>query len=288
MEHHRIETNGITLHVVEEGPKDGPLMILLHGFPECWYGFHRQIPYLADQGFRVWAPDQRGYNESDKPKGVSAYSLDILARDIIGLMDAAGRDKVYLVGHDWGAAVAWWIGVKYPERLHKLVVLNVPHPLVMERFLRSNWRQIKQSWYIFFFQLPFLPEFMFTRDGGKQMAENLRRTARRGSFRDEDLEVYRQAWAQPGAITSMLNWYRAMARMIAQPASARPSSPRVTVPTLLIWGVNDIALSRDMAQPSIDYCDDGRLVLFEEATHWVQHDEPERVNALIAEFCAPK
>ncbi len=284
MEHHRIATNGIQLHVAQEGPKDGPLMILLHGFPECWHAWHAQIPYLADQGFRVWAPDQRGYNESDKPKDVSAYNIDILANDIIGLMDAAGREKVYLAGHDWGAAVAWWIGMKYPDRLHKLVTLNVPHPLVMQRFLRSNWKQIKQSWYIFFFQLPFLPEFGFSRDDGKQMANSLIRTAKPGSFSDDDIAILRKAWSMPGAVTGMLNWYRAFAR--TQPKL--PPSPRISVPTLLIWGVHDIALRREMAKPSIDFCDDGRLVFFDEATHWVMRDEPERVNALIAEFCASK
>lgn len=284
MEHHRIEANGITLHVAQEGPKDGPLLILLHGFPECWHAWRAQIPYLAEQGFWVWAPDQRGYNESDKPKEVAAYNIDLLAKDIIGLMDAAGREKVYLVGHDWGAAVAWWIGIKYPERLHKFVTLNVPHPLVMQRFLRSNWKQIKKSWYIFFFQLPLLPELGFTRDHGKQMAETLRRTSKPGSFSDEDLALLRRAWAQPGAVSGMLNWYRAFAR--TQPEL--PKSPRIQVPTRLIWGVHDIALGREMAQPSIDFCDDGKLIFFEEATHWVQRDEPERVNALIAEFFSSK
>ncbi len=280
MKHERITTNGVSLHVVTDGPKDGPLVILLHGFPEHWYSWRHQIPFLADQGFCVWAPDQRGYNESDKPHGVSAYSLAELAKDVIGLIDASERDKVYLVGHDWGAVVAWWTAIHHPERLHKMAVLNVPHPVVMERTMRKSFKQLRMSWYIFFFQLPFLPELGFKRGGGRDMAESMRRTARKGTFSDEDMERYREAWAKPGAVTAMINWYRAAFR-------ARPPIPRdtrVKVPTLLIWGARDVALSRQMAQPSIDMCDDGRLVLIEEATHWVQHDEPERVNQLLGDF----
>jgi pimeloyl-ACP methyl ester carboxylesterase len=280
MKHERITTNGVSLHVVTDGPKDGPLVILLHGFPEYWYSWRHQIPFLADQGFCVWAPDQRGYNESDKPDGVSAYSVAELAKDVIGLIDASGRDKVYLVGHDWGAVVAWWTAIHYPERLHKMAVLNVPHPVVMERTMRTSLKQLRMSWYIFFFQLPFLPELGFKRRGGRDMAEAMQRTARKGTFSDEDLDRYREAWAKPGAVTAMINWYRAIFR-------ARPPIPRDTrirVPTLLIWGARDVALSRQMAQPSIDMCDDGRLVLIEEATHWVQHDEPERVNQLLGDF----
>lgn len=280
MKHERITTNGVSLHMVTDGPKDGPLVILLHGFPEYWYSWRHQIPFLADQGFCVWAPDQRGYNESDKPDGVSAYSVAELAKDVIGLIDVSGRDKVYLVGHDWGAVVAWWTAIHYPERLHKMAVLNVPHPVVMERTMRKSLKQLLMSWYIFFFQLPFLPELGFKWGGGRDMAESMRRTARKGTFSDEDLERYREAWAKPGAVTAMINWYRAAFR-------ARPPIPRdtrVKVPTLLIWGARDMALSRQMAQPSIDMCDDGRLVLIEEATHWVQHDEPERVNQLLGDF----
>ncbi|HLM74283.1 MAG TPA: alpha/beta fold hydrolase [Polyangiaceae bacterium] len=280
MKHDRIKTNGVSLHVVTDGPEKGPLVLMLHGFPEYWYSWRHQIPFFAERGFRVWAPDQRGYNESDKPDGVAAYNVDELAKDVIGLIDASGRDKVYLVGHDWGAAVAWWTAMRYPERLHKLAVLNVPHPTVMEHTMKTSLKQLRKSWYIFFFQLPFLPELGFKRGDGREMAEAVRRTARRGTFSDEDLEKYREAWAKPGAVTAMLNWYRAVFR-------ARPPTPkdiRIKVPTLLIWGARDVALGREMAQPSVDLCDDGRLVILEEATHWVQHDEPKRVNQLLGDF----
>lgn len=280
MNHQYIETNGLRLHVLQDGPKDGPLVILLHGFPEYSYAWKRQIPYLASAGYRVWAPDQRGYNLSDKPDGISAYSLDELAADVIGLIDAAGQEKVFLIGHDWGAGVAWWLAAKFPERLSKMVVMNVPHGAVMQKHLRSNFAQIRKSWYIIFFQIPWLPEFLARQGNWKFLTKLLRNSSRHDTFTHSDLDKYREAWSQPNAFRSMLNWYRSYVR---KPPTL-PANPRITVPTLLIWGVRDIALGREMAQPSIDLCDDGRLVFIEEATHWVQHDAADRVNELIYSF----
>src|SRR4051794_28893294 len=147
-------TNGVMLHAVAAGPGDGPLVILLHGFPEFWYGWRHQIEPLAAAGFRVLVPDQRGYNLSDKPKKIPAYNLDVLARDVVGLIDDAGAARACVVGHDWGGAVAWWLGVKHPERLAKLALLNIPHPLVMRRALRRSSEQRRKSSYMFSFQLP--------------------------------------------------------------------------------------------------------------------------------------
>ena len=275
-----IAANGIRLHVVQSGPDEGPLVILLHGFPEFSYGWRRQIPYLASAGYRVWAPDQRGYNLSDKPDGIAEYTLDLLAADVIGLIDAAGQQKVFLVGHDWGATVAWWVAGKYPDRLEKMVVMNVPHGAVMKKNLRDNFNQLRRSWYIFFFQVPWLPEFLARRQNWRVAAQALSRSSRPGTFTSSDLDQYRQAWSRPNAYRSMLNWYRA----IVQKPSTPPVNPRITVPTLLIWGAQDRFLGRELAQPSIDLCDDGRLVFIEEATHWVQHEEPEQVNGLIDAF----
>lgn len=275
-----VPTNGIRLNVLQEGPEDGPLVILLHGFPEFSYSWRRQIPFLANAGFRVWAPDQRGYNLSDKPEGLAAYSLDTLAADIVGLIDAAGREKAHLVGHDWGGAVAWWTAATYPDRLTRLVVLNAPHHVVLRRQLRGNAAQRRKSWYVLFFQLPWLPEWLIRRQNWKRAADSLRLTSRPGTFGQEELAHYRQAWSQPGAFRAMLNWYRAMLR---RPPTARPA-PRIAVPTLLIRGARDRFLGQGMAQPSIDLCDDGRLVFLDQATHWVQHEEPDRVNDLIASF----
>lgn len=280
MNYQIIETNGIRLNVAQAGLDENPLVILLHGFPEFSYGWRKQIPHLVDAGFRVWAPDQRGYNLSDKPDGLAAYSLDELAADVVGLIDAAGQEQAFLVGHDWGAAVAWWVAAKYPDRLKKLVILNVPHEAVMKKHLRSSFTQLRKSWYIFFFQIPWLPEMLVKRQNWKMGVESLSKTSRRGTFTDGDLEKYRQAWSQPKAYKSMVNWYRAMIQRPPKP----PASSRITMPTLLIWGAKDKFLGGEMAQPSIDRCDDGRLVFIEEATHWVQHEEAERVNELLASF----
>jgi len=280
--HRTIATNGVRLHAVEAGPEGGPLLLLLHGFPELWYGWRKQLEPLAAAGFHVLVPDQRGYNTSDKPRRVSAYNLDTLALDVVGLIDEAGAETARVVAHDWGGLVGWWLGVKHPERLERLVLLNAPHPRVMRRALIENPRQRKRSSYIFFFQLPWLPERTFRRNGFAYGVKALRVTSRRGTFSDADIDVYRQAWSQPGAVRSMLHWYRAALR--SQPQW--PASPRVRVPTLLLWGAKDRFLGRELAQASIDLCDDGRLEFFEEATHWIQHEEPERVNGRLLEFLA--
>jgi epoxide hydrolase 4 len=277
--HRIVATNGVRLHALEAGPADGPLVILLHGFPELWYGWHRQIEPLAAAGYRVLVPDQRGYNLSDKPRGIGSYRLDLLAGDVIGLIDAAGRDRARVVGHDWGGAVAWWVGINFPHRVERLAVLNVPHPYVMRRHLRHNRAQRRKSWYIFFFQLPWLPELYFRRRNWAAGERALLATSRPGTFTAADLALYREAWSQPGAITAMIHWYRAGLRR----PPPRPAGPRVEVPALLIWGTGDRFLGREMAQPSIDLCDHGRLELLD-ASHWVQHEEPAAVQRLLLEF----
>lgn len=277
-----IFTNGIQLHVVEAGPDDGPFVILLHGFPECWYGWRHQIDALAAAGFRVWAPDQRGYNRSDKPTGVAAYTLDKLTADILGLIDAAGVVRATVVGHDWGGGVAWWLAMTHPDRLNQCIFLNMPHPAVMLDALRQNPRQVLRSWYAGFFQLPVLPEWLAQRSNWWLATQALVRTSRRGTFSDTDLAQYRQAWAQPGpdgtpAYRSMIHWYRAFARY----RPPLPPTVRITVPTLLIWGRQDSFLLPELAQASLDLCDNGQLVYIDKATHWVQHEAPDRVNHLI-------
>ncbi|MBL8133939.1 MAG: alpha/beta hydrolase [Anaerolineae bacterium] len=279
-EDHFVQTNGVTLHVVQAGPPDGELVILLHGFPEFWYGWRRQIEALAKRGFRVWAPDQRGYNLSEKPDGIRSYHLDLLAKDVIGLVDAAGREKAFLAGHDWGAGVTWHTALWHPARLHKIAILNVPHPAVMSRTLRSSARQMLKSWYMFYFQIPRLPEWMMAVGDSAAAARQLISSSRPGTFSDADIARYLEAWRQPGAWTAMINWYRS----VFQNDPKLPRDIRVKVPTLMIWGAQDAFLSETMAQPSIDLCDDGRLVRFPEATHWVQHEEAHQVSAQMAEW----
>jgi pimeloyl-ACP methyl ester carboxylesterase len=280
-----VETNGIKLHVVMAGPKDGQPVFLLHGFPEFWYGWRKQIEPLAKAGYRVIVPDQRGYNLSDKPKGVKAYSLDKLVADILGLIDALGYKKVNLIGHDWGAVVAWAFAIWHPERLYKLGILNVPHPAVMMNFLRrGDPEQLRRSWYVFAFQIPWLPEYFLRKNDWRNAVRVLRGSGKIHTFTNEDITEYKKAWSQPGAMTAMLNWYRAIGRHRPK----MPDGSRVKVPTLMMWGMQDIALSHRMARPSMDYCEDGKLVFFEDATHWVQHDAAEDVTTCLLDFLRSK
>jgi pimeloyl-ACP methyl ester carboxylesterase len=274
-----VQANGVRFHVVEAGPESGPPVVLLHGFPELWYGWRKQIGPLAEAGFRVIVPDQRGYNTSDKPVGVPAYRTDTLAADVAGLLDAIGLVRASVVGHDWGAAVAWWLALARPERVSRLGILNVPHPAVMRRHLLSSPRQMLRSWYVFFFQLPGLPERFLARDGFASLARAVR-GGRRGTCTDEDLAVYREAWARPGALTGMVNWYRAALRSAGQ----RLPRLRVGVETLVLWGARDRFLGREMAEASAALCDHGRLEFFEKATHWLQHDEADAVNDRLVGF----
>jgi len=279
IEAHDVMTNGVRLRVLQAGPLDGPLLVLLHGFPEHAGAWSVHAALLAEAGYRVWAPDQRGYGASEKPDRVADYALDTLAADVVGLIDAAGRERAIVVGHDWGAAVAWWVATRHPERVAKLVAINVPHPAAMRAYVRRSLAQLRKSWYILAFQLPLLPEALASRHGFRLLARALTGSSRPGTFTDTDLDGYRRAWAQPNAVRSMLDWYRAMLRHPPSMADAR-----VRVPTLLLWGVHDVALERGLAPRSIDLCDDGRLVFFEDATHWVHHEAPERVVAAIAAF----
>ncbi|MBI4818455.1 MAG: alpha/beta hydrolase [Deltaproteobacteria bacterium] len=278
LSHETIRSNGLKLHVVQAGPADGPLALLLHGFPEGWWGMRRQIDPLVAAGYRVMVPDQRGYGSSARPTAVRDYRLDALTTDMIGLIDAAGRDKAFVVGHDWGAAVAWWMAVLHPDRLEKLVAMNVPHPVVMRRTLRTSRTQLTRSWYALAFQIPFLAD---TGIAHTHILEDLiRRSARSGTFSEEDFAIYRDGWSQPGALTAMIAWYRAAFRHPPRP----PDSERVRVPTHLVWGAKDNFVGVEMAEPSLALCDSGRLTLFPEATHWVHHEEAEAIGKLIVEF----
>jgi len=275
-----IKTNGIQLHTVMAGPQSGAPFVFLHGFPETWRSWIKQAPALAKAGCRVIMPDQRGYNLSDKPQGIKNYCAEALTKDILGLIDALNYEKVNLVGHDFGALVAWMLAIKHPERLHRLGIINVPHPTVMKRFLQRDFEQMRRSLYALYFQLPWLPETIMSIGNYRVMALGMRRSGKPNAFTDEDIEKYKEAWSQPGTITAMLNWYRAAARY--QPETT--NNMRVAVRTLILWGVKDFALSRRMARPSLDYCDDGRLIFFPDATHWVQREEADDVNRYLLEF----
>jgi pimeloyl-ACP methyl ester carboxylesterase len=269
----------VSLHAVAAGPHDGPVVVLLHGFPEFWYGWRQQIEPLAAAGFRVIVPDQRGYNLSSKPSHVAAYALTELVSDVIAIADQLGQDTIFLAGHDWGAAVGWSAALLQPQRIAKLVVLNAPHPSVMRRFLSTRPRQLLRSRYMFFFQLPWLPEAVFSAFDFRVGTRALLRSSRPATFSAEDLARYRTAWSQPGALTAMINWYRAAFR-----TRVTFPDPTVHVPTRILWGERDAFLIADMARESLAYCTSAELLGFANATHWLQHEEPARVSELLIEF----
>jgi epoxide hydrolase 4 len=280
-----LHINGIALHVVLAGPPSGKPLIFLHGFPEFWFAWRRQIDHFVSLGYRVIIPDQRGYNLSDKPAGIANYSIDLLARDVVGVLDNVAGSKAFVVGHDWGAAVSWYLAARYSDRIHRTAMLSVPHPRVLIKNLIMNPAQLRKSWYMFFFQLPWLPEFIVRgRDWGL-LVRALRDTSAPGLFSDSDLEQYKESWARKGALTAMVNSYRAALLRPSKMALDRERS-RVKVPALLIWGKNDQFAVEAMARESLQYCDNGHLEFFESATHWVQHEEAANVNNLLSQFFA--
>lgn len=270
--------NGVHLDVVEAGPADGPLVILLHGFPDFWWGWRQQLEPLAAQGFHVVAPDQRGYNQSDKPRGLAAYRIDTLAADVISLAHHYGRSRFSLVGHDWGGLVAWWVAMCTPAALDRLVIINAPHPEVWRYLKRHRVRQALRSAYVAFFQLPWLPEWLLQARDFALLRRALTTSSRPHTFSPADLARYGQAWAQPGALTAMLNYYRAL--------RTKPSGApvRIQPPTLLIWGRQDRFLDLAVAQASLALCDRGKALFLDNATHWVHLEEAAIVNNALFRF----
>ena len=284
--HRQAVVNGVRLHYVEAGVEagNGPLVVLLHGFPEFWYSWRFQIPALAEAGFRVITPDMRGYNTSEKPPGVAAYRVKHLSADVTALITHAGERQAVVVGHDWGGAVAWGVAARYPERVSKLVVMNAPHPAAFARELK-NMKQLRKSWYILFFQLPWLPELLF-RSGGRGGLEQIFRhgSLRPELFTDEDLNRYTGALLQPGALEASVNYYRAAFRGALRGALRGGTQVgKITTPTLLVWGEQDAFLGTELTEGLGPFVPDLRLLRVK-ASHWVQIDAFERVNEVLLEF----
>lgn len=279
-----ISTRSVDMQVAQAGPKTGPLVILLHGFPECWYGWHRQIQVLAAAGYQVWAPDQRGYGRSSKPRLVKDYTLDKLADDVVDLIASAGARKATIVGHDWGGAVAWWLAGNHPDLVERLIILNVPHPEVLRRLILTNPRQTLRSWYMFAIQIPRLMDWAASRNRFEALANGLQASSQPGTFTTADFDRYREAWSQPGAITAMLNWYRALFRYGVPPSR----NQRIIPPTLILWGEQDKFILPEAAATSLERCDNGELVTYESATHWLQHEEAVDVNRRIIDLLSVK
>jgi epoxide hydrolase 4 len=283
MAHRWVDVGGLRLHYVEAGT--GPLVVLLHGFPEFWYAWRHQLPALADAGYRVVAPDLPGYNTSDKPPRVRDYRPRLLVQEVADLILALGADSATVAGHDWGGVLAWLLAMQHPERVERLVVLNAPHPIRFLKGLRSP-RQLRRSWYILAFQLPWLPERLLAARDFRALRRALGRQPNRpGAFTAQDIDRYVAAAAQPGALRAAINYYRAAVRanLVAQVQTLR----RVDIPTLIIWGDQDRYLGRALAEPDRGWVPDVRVERIAEASHWVQADAPERVNQLMVDFLQP-
>ena len=274
-----VDAGGLRFEVATAGDPASPrLALLLHGFPEHAFSWRHQIPFLAARGYRVWAPNQRGYGNSARPKGVASYSVDQLTADVANLIDASGAREVLLAGHDWGALVAWEFALRKLRPLERLVICNVPHPQRFREELRTNKRQRRRSLYVLFFQLPWLPEYLITRKGAALVGEAFRGMAvDKSRFPDEVLAVYRNNALQPGAARAMLNWYRAAGRRFG----ANPQQvPLIDVPTLMVWGEEDSALGKELTLGTERFVKDLTLRYLPGVSHWVQQEAPERVNEI--------
>ncbi|MBL8953667.1 MAG: alpha/beta hydrolase [Myxococcaceae bacterium] len=265
------------MHWVEAGA--GPTVVLLHGFPEMWWSWRHQIQALAEAGFRVVVPDQRGYNDTGKQ---GPYDLETLSGDICNLIDALGAGpKARIVGHDWGGAVAWYLGVRRPEHVERLAVLNCPHPLAMRAGLLKP-RQALRSWYMFFFQVPALAEWLLTKDGAGNLLRMLKGNAiDRTNYSDEELQPFADAIQKPGAAKAMVGWYRAMPKQLLNP----PPVTTIEVDTLLLWGMRDSALGFDELVPGTErWVKNLKVQRIENAGHFVQSDQPAKVNEALIDF----
>ncbi len=281
LEHNFIKTNGINLHYVSQGK--GKLMLMLHGFPEFWYSWRHQIAEFASD-YHVVAVDLRGYNDSDKPQGVAAYQMSELLADVKGIINGLGYEDCILVAHDWGGAIAWNFAYNHPSMVEKLIVMNLPHPAKFAAGLQT-WQQLQKSWYIFFFQIPFLPEFIFQANNCQAIASAFTDMAiDKSAFTPEDLAAFRDAAAKPGSLTAMINYYRANFKI--PPDNLTQDWDILDIPTLMIWGEEDTALGKELTYGTDAYVRDLELKYIPNCSHWVQQEQPTLVNQYMQDFLA--
>jgi pimeloyl-ACP methyl ester carboxylesterase len=277
--HRFVVANGLRFHVAECGAGDR-LALLLHGFPETWYSWRHQLPLLARLGYRVWAPDLRGYGTTDRPSRMADYAVETLLEDVAGLVDAAGAKSTTLVAHDWGGILAWLFAMRRTRPLERLVVMNLPHPGAAAPAFRTL-RQLRRSWYVAFFQIPWLPERLLAL-GAARVIEAMRSgAAHPENFPDEALAVFREAVQRPGAAKAMLDYYRALVRGGGLRRQRALGWPVIDVPTLLIWGENDIALCKETSFGTDRFVSDLSVRYLPGISHFVQQDAPDLVNALL-------
>ena len=269
-----IKTNGIKLHTIMIG--EGPPLILLHGFPDFWYGWKSVISGLKSD-YQLIIPDMRGYNLSDKPEGVENYKIETLVEDIRGLIEFLGLEKVFLAGHDWGGIVAWAFAEKHPKLLNKLAILNAPHMKIFQQKLKIDKKQQKASFYIFEFLKPDGEKFLIKNDYQWLKFAVFEGMINKKNFTDFDKKQYLSAWTQPGAILGGVNYYRAN-------LSFKNLTGKITVPTLVIHGMKDVAVLPSVLDELSNYVSDLKVIRAENASHWVMHDVPELVISSFKEF----
>jgi epoxide hydrolase 4 len=283
----RVAANGINFEVATLGTGDR-LALCLHGFPEHAYSWRHQMPMLAKLGYRVWAPNLRGYGNTDSPQEVSAYKTRTLVEDVAALIKAANAKETVLLAHDWGGALAWSLAMQQPQLIDRLIVLNLPHPACFARELRKP-AQLMKSWYIFFFQLPWLPEFMLGRRRARATSGIIHGSScNPARFPDEALEVYRANAARPGGLTAMINWYRAMFRGGGFRRFGAGKIPIIQIPTLFLWGDADSALSFRTTEGTEKYVANLTFRVFPGVSHWIQQEAPEAVNEMIEDWLTGK
>jgi pimeloyl-ACP methyl ester carboxylesterase len=277
LEHHTVDARGVLLHVVAEG--QGPPVVLLHGFPEFWYSWRHQLPALAAGGLRALAPDLRGYGRSDKPPGVAAYHVNVLAADVAAIIRSLGGGRAAVVGHDWGAAIAFHVAARYPALVERLAIINGPQQGAMLRAMLSL-AQLRRSWYMFFFQLPWLPERQLLRPGF------VRRLYRHHlvdpeAVAEHELRRFEEALHQPGVATAALNYYRAAFR--DPMVGALP----VSCPGRIIWGMRDRALGPEVLEAIEPLVPHGTTHVVPDGGHFVHEERPDEVNRVLLDFLHP-
>ncbi len=279
-----VDANGLRFEVDMCGAGDR-LALCLHGFPEHSFSWRYQLPMLADLGYRAWAPNLRGYGNSSRPAGVAAYAIEHLLDDVAGLIDASGCSETVLIAHDWGAVIAWYFAMRLPRPIERLVICNVPHPVPARRAMGKGLAQLRKSWYVFFFQIPGLPEWLLGRNEAKGVGEAIRGSSGdRSRFPDPVIEVYRRNAAQPGALTAMVNYYRALVRGGGGARQHALGYPIIETPTLMVWGEDDVALTKATTFGTDEVVRNLTIRYLPRVSHWVQQEQPETVNAMIRSF----
>ena len=270
-----IHCNHISINVVTAGPTDGKMVLLMHGFPESAESWMAQIKYFADLGHFVVAPDQRGYNETSAPDSIKDYRLDTLAQDMLFLVKHFRNEKVFIVAHDWGALVAWYLITFFPDHFEKAVIAGAPHWNVFRKYLLTHPMQIIRSWYIFFIQLPVLPELLFSLNSYSIFLSMLKKS----NYPDDKAQDLKHSLVEHKRLRFMLNWYRAMRYL-----KIKKIKTKISVFTLIIWGEEDSFCLKEMAWPCRKYCDDSKVIIMKDVGHWPHHQRPDEFNSLVENY----